>query len=111
MKKTHANLQSYIKTCVKFQKDQPKTVRGVALTRYLLHMHFNRVGDKKKKKVLVKNAKISLNPVTLTFNLLNPKINMDDVLIKNNHHVKYEDSAINGSKDIEQKPILHKRTL
>ena len=45
MKKTHAHLQSYIKTCVKFQKDQPKAVRGVALTRYLLHMHFNSVRD------------------------------------------------------------------
>ena len=42
MKKPHAHFQSYIKTCVKFQKDQPKTVRGVALTRYLLHRHFNR---------------------------------------------------------------------
>ena len=35
MKNPHAHFQSYIKTCVKFQKDQPKTVRGVALTRYL----------------------------------------------------------------------------
>ena len=36
MKKPHAHLQSYIKTCVKFQKGQPKTVRGVALTRYMV---------------------------------------------------------------------------
>ena len=28
MKKPHAHLQSYIKTCVKFQKDQPKTVQA-----------------------------------------------------------------------------------
>ena len=48
MKKSYAHLQSYIKICVKFQKDQPKTVRGVVLTRYLLHMHFNSVRDKKK---------------------------------------------------------------
>ena len=48
MKKIHAHLQSYIKTCVTFQKGQPKTVRRVALTRYLLHMHFNSVRDKKK---------------------------------------------------------------
>ena len=41
----------YIKTCVKFQKGQPKTVRGVALTRYLLHMHFNSVRDNKKSKL------------------------------------------------------------
>ena len=33
MKKPHAYLQTDIKMCVKFQKDRPKTVRGVALTR------------------------------------------------------------------------------
>ena len=49
MKKTHAHLQTDIKTCVKFQKDQPETVKGVALTRYLLHIHFNSVRGKKKK--------------------------------------------------------------
>ena len=47
-KKTHAHLQSYIETWIKFQKDQPKTVRGVVLTKYLLHMHFNSARDKKK---------------------------------------------------------------
>ena len=47
----------HIKTCVNFQKDRPKTVRGVALTRYLIHMHFNSVRGKKKS--LVKNTKIS----------------------------------------------------
>ena len=52
MKKTHAHLQSYIKICVKFQKGQPKTVRGVALTRYLIHMHFNSVRGKKKRSKL-----------------------------------------------------------
>ena len=51
MKKPHAHFQSYIKTCVKLQKDQPKTVRGVALERYLLHMHFNSVRGKKKSKL------------------------------------------------------------
>ena len=44
MKKPHAHLQSYMRTCVKFQKDQPKT-------RYLLHMHFNSVRDNKKLKM------------------------------------------------------------
>ena len=39
----HIFLQSYIKTCEKFQKCQHKTVRGVAFTRYLIHMHFNSV--------------------------------------------------------------------
>ena len=33
MEKPHAHLQTDIKMCVKFQKDRPKTVRGVALTR------------------------------------------------------------------------------
>ena len=33
MKKPHAHLQTNIKMCVKIQKDQPKTVWGVALTR------------------------------------------------------------------------------
>ena len=28
-----------------------------------------------------------------------PKINGDHVLIETNHHVKYEDSVINGSQD------------
>ena len=56
MKKTHAHLQSCINTCVKFQKDQPETVKGVALTRHLLHMHFNNI---KGKKVKVKNPKLS----------------------------------------------------
>ena len=57
MKNPHAHLHSYIKTCVKFQKDQPKTIKGVALTKYLVHMHFNFFGGKKKS--YVKNAKIS----------------------------------------------------
>ena len=48
MKKPHAQLQSHIKTCVKVQKVQFKTVSGVALTRFLIHMHFNSVRDKKK---------------------------------------------------------------
>ena len=33
MKKSHAHFQTDIKMCVKFQKDWPKTVRDVALTR------------------------------------------------------------------------------
>ena len=41
----HIFLRSYIKTCVKIQKCQPKTVRGVA---YLIHMHLNSVRGKKK---------------------------------------------------------------
>ena len=52
MKKPHSHLQTCIKTCLKFQKDQPETVKGVALTKYLLHMHFNSVRGKKKKPKL-----------------------------------------------------------
>ena len=51
MKKTHAHLQTCIKTCVKFQKEQPETVKGIVLTRYLIHMHINSVRDKKKSKL------------------------------------------------------------
>ena len=49
MKKSHAHLQSYIKTCVKFQKDQPKTVRVVALTRYSICTLTMLEGEKKSK--------------------------------------------------------------
>ena len=37
MKKQYAYLQTILKTPVKFQKDSPKTVGGVADTRYILH--------------------------------------------------------------------------
>ena len=40
--KCHANLQSLIKTSVKFQKDWDKIVGGVALTRYLMSISFSR---------------------------------------------------------------------
>ena len=43
----HIFLWSYIKTSVKFLKCQPKTVRGVAITWYLIHMHFNSLEVKK----------------------------------------------------------------
>ena len=68
MKKSHAHLQSYIKTCVKFQKDQPKTVRGVVLTKYLLHMLFNSVrGKKKKSKLKMQKWVWTLWPRPLTY--------------------------------------------
>ena len=40
-----------------------------------------------------------MNPVNLTFDILNPKS------IETDHHLKFEGSAINGSQDIEWKPI------
>ena len=39
LKKQYAYLQTILKTPVKFQKDSPKTVGGVADTRYILHIH------------------------------------------------------------------------
>ena len=36
LKKTHANLQTILKTPVKFQKDRTKTVGGFKGTKYLL---------------------------------------------------------------------------
>ena len=39
--KPHARLQIMTKTPVKFQKNQHKTVGGVADTRYPLSIHFN----------------------------------------------------------------------
>ena len=36
---------------VKLQKDQPETVKGVALTKHLIHMHFNSVRGKKSLKL------------------------------------------------------------
>ena len=62
MTKTSCTVLDLHKTFVKIQKDQPKTVRGFALTRYLLHMHIDSVRGKKKS---VKNAKISENKICL----------------------------------------------
>ena len=42
MKKPHAHLQSYIKTCEKFQKDQPKTVRLPYFAVYRSHLCIRR---------------------------------------------------------------------
>ena len=39
--KSHAHLQSMIKTSVKLQKNQNKTVGGVACTRYPPSVHFH----------------------------------------------------------------------
>ena len=49
-----------------------------------------------------------MTPVTLTFDSLTPKINMDLLLTEINHPMKFEDSRSNGSAVIEQKQFLHK---
>ena len=36
-KKQYAYLQTTLKACVKFQKDRPENVGGVACTRYVVH--------------------------------------------------------------------------
>ena len=46
LKKQYAYLQTILKTPVKFQKDSPKTVGGVADTRYLLHIHICSIMDR-----------------------------------------------------------------
>ena len=51
LKKTHAYLQAILKTPVKFQKNQPKTVGGVKGTRYLLPIHFCSIRTQKKSKL------------------------------------------------------------
>ena len=40
LKKQYAYLQTILKAPVKFEKDWPKTVGGVARTRYILPIHF-----------------------------------------------------------------------
>ena len=46
--KSHARLQTMTKTPVKFQKNQHKTVGGVAHTRYPISIHFNGKNARKK---------------------------------------------------------------
>ena len=54
LKKQYAYLQTIIKAPVKFEKDWPKTVGGVACRRYILPIHFCSIRARKKS---VKNAK------------------------------------------------------
>ena len=55
LRKQYAYLQTILKTTVKFQKDSPKTVGGVADTRYILHIHICSIRAQKISKL--KNAK------------------------------------------------------
>ena len=53
----HAKLQTMIKIPVKFQKDRPKTVGGVAVKRYLdPHVHFHRTLSTKHVKLNVEKV-------------------------------------------------------
>ena len=55
LKKQCVYLQTILKVPVKFQKDWPKTVGGVAGRRYILPIHFCSIRARKKSKV--KNEK------------------------------------------------------
>ena len=48
--KPHAQLQSLMKTSVKFQNNRNKTVGGVAHTRYPLSIHFHYQNARKMTK-------------------------------------------------------------
>ena len=45
----HAELKTIIQTLVKFQIDRPKTVGGVAFTRYLTPIHLHSIEHEKVK--------------------------------------------------------------
>ena len=51
LRKQYAYLQTILKTTVKFQKDSPKTVGGVADTRYILHIHICSIRARKMSKL------------------------------------------------------------
>ena len=51
LRKQYAYLQTILKTTVKFQKDSPKTVGGVADTRYILHIHICSIWARKMSKL------------------------------------------------------------
>ena len=54
LKKQYAYFQIILKAPVKFQKDWPKTVGGVARTRYILPTHFCSIRARKKSKLKMK---------------------------------------------------------
>ena len=54
LKKQYAYLQTILKTPVKFEKDWPKTVGGVAGRRYILPIHFCSIRARKKSKLKMK---------------------------------------------------------
>ena len=54
LKKQYAYLQTILKAPVKFEKDWPKTVGGVAGRRYILPIHFCSIRARKKSKLKMK---------------------------------------------------------
>ena len=53
-KKQYAYLLTILKVPVKFEKDLPKTVGGVASRRYILPIHFCSIRARKKSKLKMK---------------------------------------------------------
>ena len=56
LKNKQAYLQTILKAPVKFQKDWPKTVEGVAGRRYILPIHFCSTRAQKKSKLKMKKC-------------------------------------------------------
>ena len=61
LKKQYAYLQTILKVPVKFEKDWPKTVGGVAGRRYILPIHFCSIRARKKSKLKMKKNVIKNN--------------------------------------------------
>ena len=61
LKKQHAYLQTILKGPVKFEKDWPKTVGGVAGRRYILAIHFCSLRARKKSKLKIEKNAIKNN--------------------------------------------------
>ena len=54
MKKQYAYLQTILKVPVKFEKDRPNTVGGIAGRRYIFPIHFCSIRARKKSKIKMK---------------------------------------------------------
>ena len=61
LKKQYAYLQTILKAPVKFEKDWPKTVGGVAGRRYILPIHFCSIRARKKSKLKMKKKNVIKN--------------------------------------------------
>ena len=64
LKKQYAYFQTIFKTSVKFQKDSPKTVGGVADTRYILHIHICSIRARKMSKLKIAPSRANNCEVT-----------------------------------------------
>ena len=61
LKKQYAYLQTILKVSVKFEKDWPKTVGGVAGRRYILPIHFCSIRVRKKSKLKMQKKNVIKN--------------------------------------------------